>query len=228
MARKNKRSKPDPDGILRTGIFQRDCRPPRRESLTKSLKRMQELALNPPPRPTIQQWLDQHVAYFAEILRPHVSGTGDGHALDMGEGWKFYRRTDTAPEECQDAIQGMDAVRLFQQHLAADGSLDGDLAIVIQCAFDLGRIVQRIQVRPFEPAAKSGLNKSRKAKINAISTNRKRAANRPDYAAAVKGQMDQGVKYDPACQVVAHEYDVTKETVRNNTPELRPRRPKQK
>ena len=54
-----------------------------------------------------------------------------------------------------------------------------------------------------------------------------REKKRPDYKAAVAAKMA-SMLYTPACAEVAQEFDCTPETVRNNTPELRPRKPKGK
>jgi hypothetical protein len=92
----------------------------------------------------------------------------------------------------------------------------------------LGRRVERMNVQPFERITAIGKRKSRKARRQAESTNKKRAAKRPDYKTAVQKLMAQGVKYTPAFEQVAIDFDATPKTVWNNTSELRPRKAKRK
>lgn len=54
--------------------------------------------------------------------------------------------------------------------------------------------------------------------------NRIKAAKRPDYHSAVKKLMAEGMKYHPACDEVAKEFDRSKQTVLNHTEDLRPGR----
>jgi hypothetical protein len=98
---------------------------------------------------------------------------------------------------------------------------------LVDAAVMLGELLERISVRPFESAAAGGLTKSRQSRQNAHDTNKKRAAKRPDYHSEVVELMATGIRYDPACQRVANNHGVVKETVRNNTLSLRPR-PKKK
>lgn len=154
MALKHSKSKtPDPDGKLRTGIYERDCRPSKKMSPAKFQEYMEQRILNQPPQPTIHQWLDQHLEYFASILRPYVkpAGPNSWRLLNMGEGWQGYQVEDGIDEVCRDAIEGMDTIHLLESHLDNNGKLDGDLAFVIQQTYNLGRIVERIRIRPFEP-----------------------------------------------------------------------------
>jgi hypothetical protein len=60
-------------------------------------------------------------------------------------------------------------------------------------------------------------------RTEATNTNRKRIAKRPDYSNEILALLARGMKYTPACKRVAALHDVTWQTVRNNTPELRPK-----
>ena len=162
MAKKKKAPKPDVDGILDTGIYRRDCRPRKGVSPHEYLKIMEERILKSPPRPTIHQWLDQYLEYFASFLRPHVKPAGPGGSwrlLNMGDGWRGYQVADDIDEPCRDAIEGMDTIDTLQRQFNAKKKLDRDLAKVIQASYKLGEIVERIWVRQHEHSAKVGKDK---------------------------------------------------------------------
>jgi hypothetical protein len=79
------------------------------------------------------------------------------------------------------------------------------------------RILSLIDGRFRERWVQQDRRKSGAAKANA-----KKAKSRPDYVAAVKEVMATGVKYHPACEIVAAELGPSKKTVENHTPELAP------
>lgn len=236
MARKAKNITADADGYLRTGIYQRyvgQSKPEHRltaESAKAYVERLNAPVTNELAR--IKDWL-------GKIILPWVEGPlTDQEAMkpvgracysfDFGGGDSIYRNKPELQrqEQCvidavRDAIQAWHEMRVIEHNLKSGGMN----VVLFRSTFRLGQLCERIGVRPFERAAKIGLDKSRKSAENAKATNEKRAARRPDYNAAVKQRMERGMKYDPACQDVANEFDVTKETVRNNTPKLRPKRP---
>jgi hypothetical protein len=175
--------------------------------------------------------------WLSAAIAPHIDGPLDPQAVVRGEvtyeadGWFehltlstgagcYYVRAErhTWIEDCVDALRENNEL---EEALASTG-----IERVVRLSFRQGQLVQRIVDRAlFARSALFGSRKSRKSQLQAELTNRKRAAKRPDYAAAVKSVMTRKkLAYTPACRAVAEQFDVTFETVRNNTPQLRPGR----
>ena len=221
MAKKKKVPKPDTDGFLDTGIYRRDCRP--RKSMTphEYLEYIEERILNPPPRPTIHEWLDQHLKFFGSILLPYVKRTpGSGELLNIGDGWHGYRVADDLDEPCRDAIDGIKAIDLLQRHVDADGKLaddGGKMDWVIQQSYNLGRIVERINaVRPFELLVMSERGRREGARKAAEVTNEAHTELHSQYQPAVDRLMSNtGCSYSAALPQVASLFGVSDSTVKN-------------
>jgi hypothetical protein len=235
MARKSKKLVPDSDGYLRTGIYRKYVGKPKPEfQLTPANAQAYVDRLNSPASDDVKRIRD----WLWSIVEPYLDGPlgnqerlcpGD-RSVGFGDG-KWYRVKAELQQQdrhvidaFEDAVSALGDIKVIETHLGSDGRINW----LFRATFRLGQLCERIGVRPFENAAKIGLKKSEKSRRQAIQTNDKRAARRPDYTSEVRAVMDQGSKYDPACQQVAAKFDVTKETVRNNTPELRPRKPKSK
>jgi hypothetical protein len=197
MAKKRLAVQPDCSEDVDTGIYRRN-RIFLKRSNPSGIRALHEAITT--KRPLVSEWTASLEAELNEVAR-----AGDQC---------LKRDARRAIMHLQVAIQIVDR-------------LDNALAAkLLDEAMMLGEVLDRINVRSFERAAWIGREKIRKSQLNARETNKKRAAKRPDYSAAVAALMAKGMKYDPACREVAGTYDTTKETVRNNTPELRPRRPK--
>jgi hypothetical protein len=96
---------------------------------------------------------------------------------------------------------------------------------IVTLLIRFGRFAERVdQQRPI-CAAEHKRKVGRKA---AEKANAAKSRKRPDYVSHVMELMATGMRYTPACEQVAHEFDVVPETVRNNSRVLWPRKAKQR
>lgn len=160
MGKKHKALQPNADGFLRTGIYQRRA-VPEDISPEKSERRFKEWIDKLKNRPSIQAWLNDWLECCAEIIRPHIDDNGHTtYALNLGDGWRPYRIVDEISDsveaaQVRDAIDCMNEVRSMSGHIGDDDSLTGDLGWVINAAFRLGHMSEKMKIRPFEPLVAS-------------------------------------------------------------------------
>ncbi len=110
--------------------------------------------------PTIREWFANYRKGLVESIQPHVvqdsspqAGCSYKPLPELGEPW-FRLADNLAPEVREAALDAFDAIsdiRSLESHVGEDNTLTGDLAWVIQGAYNLGRAVERMQVRQFEP-----------------------------------------------------------------------------
>lgn len=162
---------PDADGVLRTGIYQRRVVPRKKteaerdadfEALWQSLGG---------PTQTIREWLKKTTDGIIESVMPHLAfddncQSGLTYFALPVPGKKWVRVADNVSVEWQeyvnDANEAVCQIRVLEHHIAADDSLTGDLQWVVQNAYRLGRTIERMQIRPFEPIVKTELSRRKK------------------------------------------------------------------
>lgn len=244
MGKKRKRPEPDADGILRTGIYERNVAPPPRatakeiEAAIVSLESLRGLPrgkapskpAKPPalaqPRPSIRDWFNQWRSGLAEVIRPHVALLEilqphlSYKSLDIGDGYRWYALSADAPEEVRDAIDAMNGLRVLEHHVGEDDTLtpQGQLAWVVQFAYRFGRIVERMEVRPFEPLVAESLARKPGQRKGAAIVNADHAELHSQYQSEVASLMATGMKYYPAADEVGQKLGVSGKTVRKYAP----------
>lgn len=228
MSRKHSRPQPDGDGRLSTGIYRRYVGPRKRNDPDAIEFKLDEWAsrIN---RPATTD-LDRIRHGLWEYVRPWLDGPLNTEAcrqqgvtvrvLDDGHGPRPYRSKpmlDRQEQWLQDAIRdafnALNEIRVIRHNLRPGGNLD----LVFRAAYQLGRLCERIGIRPFEPlvaAEKGRLAGARKA---AAITNEAHAELRPQYQAEVDQLMAAGSKYSPACESVASKLGVSARTVERHT-----------
>ncbi len=159
MARNRRKATPDADGWLSTGIYSQYVGPPseltaeewqRLRNERKSRDRSLKADLG-----HLRQWL-------RDIILPHVEGPlqaeqadpetglfplGDDEQyveLDFGDGLGSYRAKADLEPTIVDALAALELLQPVKKCLA------GDADRLYRAAFELGRLCERIQVRPFE------------------------------------------------------------------------------
>ena len=113
--------------------------------------------------------------------------------------------------------------------LVSEGADAKKMAWLTQIAVNLGRIIERIEMRQFEPMISAATRQKAGAKRGAAKTNSKKVVEtktkRELYQLLVEGEMHRRrTTYARACTLVAVAQDVTPKTVRNNTtdPTIKP------
>jgi hypothetical protein len=128
-------------------------------------------------------------------------------------------------------IHAVMALQLLYGIEAARAAGDFDKAIRKAVAFaGFSQEVENLQLwnSVSVDALAKRVRRSATSRVAANKTNLKKEAKRPDYYSPVQELMAGGMRYTPACAQVAGEFDVDPQTVRNNTTELWPRKPKPK
>jgi hypothetical protein len=101
------------------------------------------------PQPTVHEWLQQWLFFFAGFIRPHLDRNGNTDCLlNLGSGWGAYRLKDDLPDDCRRAIAGMAKVRDLQACIGDDDSFVSGMRLVVQGAYDLGRIAAKFNNTP--------------------------------------------------------------------------------
>jgi len=214
MAKKSTNSpEPDADGILRTGIYQRRIVP---EELTpkESEKRLEASFEKLATPRSIQEWLGDWLQHLASIIRPHLDESSRTRSsLDLGDGWKFYRIAEDLPEQVRDAIDCQNEVRSMMCHIGDDDSLTGSLDWVVHTAFRLGRMSEKMKIRPFEPDVVRGQKVLDSAvaggKLNAALTEKQKK----EAVKKVAALLSSGHSQNLACETVARKFGVSKSTI---------------
>ncbi len=115
----------------------------------------------------IEEWLDDLTDKIAGRLRQWLVAPDYGRgvfSIDFGDGPAAYsfdaENSVEQNEALQDSVDALSKIRVIRSNLCAGGNRD----FAMREMFGLGRCVERIQVRPFEPLVDSG----RKTKERAI------------------------------------------------------------
>ena len=216
-----KRPQPDAEGYLQTGIYQRYVGP-------KHPLPMEQAISEAAAEPDVTGWLDSVKSWAAAILRPHVTGPhkvfaldqpGTCYAADMGDGWGFYYPGEDPPEEVLDAFQLMTEIRVAALHSQPDGN-PVYLAAAMQ---KIGRLQERIQVRPFEPLVTAERGRRRKATETVKELNACYTELHGDYQPNVDKLVADGLSYTNATEEVAAMFNVSARTVQRRTVNKSPR-----
>lgn len=101
---------------------------------------------------------------------------------------------------------------------------DPALRLAIRNAVELGRLVERLHVRQFEPLVRSAKACSAGGARGAAVTNEAHVELHSQYADLVLDKMSEGLGLDAARQAVADKLKVTKRTVSTHTRHLGPQR----
>lgn len=223
MPKKPSPPKPDADGFLRTGIYQRYVGPQRYSSADEIEELMEDWCegLNAPAEEDIselRQWL-------RAILAPHIDGPFSDaeartpattyYALDFGNGIKIYRAKPSLTEQARNAIDALNAIRIAEIHLAEDGKRDW----LYRAAFKIGMLYERIQIRPYEPLVGIGKRQrdaTPKRRQAAEKTNEKRRKEAAARVQRVGELVGAGVGKSGAVEQTASEFDVEPDTIWRN------------
>jgi len=169
MGKKKKTPKPGADGILRTGIYQRRVTPKKMagDELGAALDQWADEA-NRPASEHLQAIRDS----LKQIAMPFLDGpcsdqqthAGRIRVLDVGEGPQRFSEKPDLDEQARDAIEALEIVR------AVAHNLDGNQDLLFRTTLRLGRLLERIGVRQFEPLV--ALRKRSDEAIDKINRNR--------------------------------------------------------
>lgn len=141
-----------------------------------------------------------------KLVRPHVklsSGPSAGFdaALDFGDGYRGYLLDADAPERVFDAIAALKCLRVVCDPTS-------QTAIVQHDAYLLGRLVERLHVRPYEPLVTIG----RGTRQRAIAAGKTRVLLTPEQQKTAAGDVTalvaKGVRLQAACKQLARKYGV--------------------
>jgi len=162
--KKHEAPRPDEDGILRTGIYQR--RVVRKQMSPEEFQKKVEASFEKlATKRSINVWVAEWMENLAEGIKPHLDEQGHTeYALDLGDGWQGYRVADDLPEQVRDLIDCMNELRVLSSHISSENTLSGDLTWVVFTSFKLGRLAEKIRIRPFEPLVKKGIGKVEKSR----------------------------------------------------------------
>ena len=221
---KRKTPQPDADGFLRTGIYQRRVVPediPPEEAERRLEESFEKLAN---PR-SIHSWLNEWLECLADIIRPYLdTNSKQRYALNLGDGWKFHRVASELPDQVRDAIDCQNEIRILLDRTGDDDSLAGDLGWVVNTAFRLGRMTEKMKIRPFEPLARTGAKVHGGGSEGAAIVNAGHAELHKQYQREVEKVMqERSLKYTPASEIVGETFGVDGRTVRNHTTNPNPR-----
>jgi hypothetical protein len=175
MGKKIRPAKPDPDGVLRTGIYQRRVvrLPKTDEELDADFQALWESLQG--PKQTIHEWLNGCIQEIVECVTPYLQFddqivSGSSYLALPIPGQKLVRVADNISAEwheyVNDANEAVTQIRILKHHIAEDDSLAGELQWVVQNAYQFGRTVERMQIRPFEPIVATELSRRKKRGIH--------------------------------------------------------------
>ena len=216
---------PDPDGFLRTGIYERYVGPPRSRSPDEQkqyiawLRKQDRSAAGELQgiRERLVPLVKSHVTVYdvepADIHTP-VSGK-----LNFGAGRKWFHHAGSS-DQINEVLYALDCIDTVEQLLDAQTV---DQASVLRVMFQLGQFYERIQIRPFEPLVRSELGRRKGSRLAASVTNADHIELHTEFGKAVEKYMKLGVKYTPATEKVATEFGVSGKTVRTHFPNPSPR-----
>jgi len=133
------------------------------------------------------------------------------------------QRITENPDDAEQARDAREALRLLQ---AVEYNLGGNQDTLLRNALLLGRYLERIEIRPFEPLASTG----RKVKVGgskgAVTANRGRAEMYAKEAKSYQSEVDalvaKGQSYTKATENVALSHRVHAKTVQRNTQNTAP------
>ncbi len=225
MAKKQKALKPDGDGILRTGIYDQYVGEPKRiavDELEEKIKQYCEHFHQPATERIgeIRKWL-------FSILKPHLTGPitqekarsepGDHRPLDDGKGIKLYTlsagitakdNSSVEAKQVQETLNAIHELDIVVHNLGIE-----NVDSVVRSSIALGRLIERIHIRPFEPHARRGKETLESArtggKLNAsLTPSQKKEASDSVAALILKGKSQ-----NSACDAIAADYKVSRETI---------------
>lgn len=221
MAKKSKVPTPDPDGILRTGIYQRRVgRAPRLtdDEVEAALDRMVEDLGKPAIESLseIREWLKPiAMAVLEGPLEKDKTSPAPGATyrnLDLGEGPQIFRvrlpeNGSVETEQALNAIEALDEIRVVELNVGSNQDF------LFRATLRLGRLIERIHVRRHEPHAQCGHKvleaASAGGKLNASLT----PEQKKEAAEKVAALISEGESQNVACATVGKGYKRSKETI---------------
>ena len=127
--------KPDADGYLRSGIYKQYVGPAKSIPFTEEAARELVKKLNQPA----EEWITSSELWLADCLRHYgVEGVIDSKHIPL--------LTRDLDEQARDAVAALHTIRVLRVHLGPTGNSD----MLARKAFELGRLVEKIQMQQFE------------------------------------------------------------------------------
>ena len=167
MGKKNKTPKPDADGILRTGIYQRHDGPRQSqtpEEFEAGLDRMVAEGQRANSG-RLQEICDSLKSLAIPFLEGPLSKgdidyrkLGSIKRLDFGNGPQVFRELDALHNGSIEANQAHDAIQALQEieTIKACFARNAETSMLMMASVKLGGILARVKIRPFEHPARVG------------------------------------------------------------------------
>jgi len=137
-----------------------------------------------------EEWVDSLEEWLADCLR-HWGVKG---AIDSEH---TPQLTNSMDEQARDAVNALHAIRVLRGHLGSNGNRDW----LAREAFRLGRLVERITVRPFEEYVGTGKKQRVTARKGGEATKILNTPGKEKLALeTIATHMGGSVKLSPACK----------------------------
>lgn len=214
MGKKRKAPEPGDDGYLRTGIYKRYVGPRSHQSIREVLSTMKKMAEEPDL--PISEWLENIRTYltgfilpYAEEVLPDDPKPGAIYAEDLGKGRQVFRISDSLVEGTPEYEAAMDAIQALRDvHMLATGMTDDETPIrslryLIDSTFKLGRTMERILIRPYEPLVATEISRRTKRGKKRKNEGRLTDAQWKLVKAFIQKRVDAGSSASKACDEVS-------------------------
>ncbi len=229
MAKKPQDLKPDDDGFLRTGIYQRFVNEPPELSVDEKEAALDSMvdAQNQPASERLQEIR----CSLREIVWPFLEGPYEPSeatamrdarfcAIDLGDGVKTYKVLPTLYGRNWKVERALNALDALEQIRVVEHNLDGGKQdFLFRSALRLGMLCERIQIRAFEPLVVSGKKAIARASKGGKASRRLTAEQEKLALEIIKEKQTGGVSKSAACVRAAadlkkrHNIDVSKATL---------------
>jgi len=229
MAKKKQATKPDADGVLRTGIYERHVGPPLPYD-SEALQCDQQRCDASSER-SLSEQLDVIRLSLRPIIEPFVEQVnqqpelwtqpGKYGVLDIGDGPFRYRQLPSIESGTPEAEQARDALDALHEIDEIGHCISRDETSLFQCAVRLGSLLEQISIRPFESLVISSKKHRTGGSKGAVIANKGRAEIYASVAIKYQGDVDRlmrgGLSYNKATEQVAKQYNVCAKTVQRHT-----------